>query len=156
MVFTNSSISTLGTNGNSNKADVKVGDLVYGIIGNSKGKQSFGSSEVKATSVYIYHYDDFGTATTLKPLIIASKRTLVIGNKNDHYITSYINDSNAEFIAIQNRFPIVMKDSDGNEWDVFGIAVNGPRKGEQLASHTGFFALFWAWENFYTNFIFDE
>ncbi len=156
LVFTNSSVSISSINENANKADVKVGDLVYGILGTSQRQQPFGSSDGKATRVYIYHYDDFGTTTTLKSVIIANKKTLVIGNKNDHYITSYINDSKAEFEAVQNRFPIVMKDSDDNEWDVFGIAVNGPRKGEQLASHTGFFALFWAWENFYTNFTFDE
>ena len=49
-----------------------------------------------------------------------------------------------------------MKDSEDNEWNVFGEAVTGPRKGDQLNSDTAFFALFWAWENFYDNFSFDE
>jgi hypothetical protein len=83
-------------------------------------------------------------------------KNLVIVNKHDHYITSYINNSSADFEAVQNRFPIVMKDSDNNEWNVFGIAENGPRKGEQLASSTAFFALFGAWEKFYSNFSFDQ
>ncbi len=143
LVFTNSSVASSNSNTTANKADVKIGDLVYGIIGTSTGEQPFESSDGKSTKVYIYHYDDFGASTTLKSIFIASKRTLIIGNKNDHYITSYINDSDADFEAVQNRFPIVMKDSDNNEWNVFGIAESGPRKGDQLSSHTGFFALFY-------------
>lgn len=157
LVFTNSSINTSNINeSEANKADVKVGDLVYGIVESSQGQQPFGSSDGKSTKVHIYHYDDFGSETTLKSVFVSNKRTLVVGNKNDHYITSYINDSNAVFEAVQDQFPIVMKDSDSNEWDVFGVAVSGPRTGEQLESHTAFFALFWAWENFYNNFSFDE
>lgn len=151
-VFTNSSVPIAQSGSTANKADVKIGDLVYGIIG---GK-NLGSVEGKSPPVFIYHYDDFGVSTTLKSVIIDSKKTLVIGNKSDHYITSYINDSNATFEAVQNEFPVVMKDSDNNEWNLFGQAVTGPRQGDQLQSHTGFFALFWAWEKFYDNFSFDD
>lgn len=155
-VFTLASVETSTLNSVQQKSDVKSGDLVYGMIATSKQPHVLGSDDSKSTEVFIYHYDDFGNQTTLKTIIFNGERTLVIGNKSDHYITSYINDSNASFEAIQNRFPIVMKDSDDNEWDVFGVATSGPRKGEQLQSHTAFFALFWAWESFYNNFSFDE
>jgi len=155
-VFTPSSLDWSIMNTSANKTDVKTGDLVYGILGRARGQQTFGSDDAKSTEVFIYHYDDFGTKTTLKSVIIGGNNTLVIGNKNDHYITSYINNSSVDFEAVQNRFPIVMKDSDNNEWNVFGVAENGPRKGEQLTSSTAFFALFGAWEKFYTNFSFDQ
>ena len=155
-VFTMASVESSTVSAAQKKTDIKIGDLVYGIIGTSRYQQALGSNDSKSTEVFIYHYDDFGTETTLKTITIDGSKTLVIGNKEDHYITSYINDSNVEFEAVQNRFPIVMKDSDNNEWDVFGVAMNGPRKGEQLESHTAFFALFWAWENFYNNFYFDQ
>ena len=151
-VFTNTSIPIAQSGSTANKADVKIGDLVYGIISGN----NLGSVDAKPTKVFIYHYDDFGLVTTLKSVIINNKKTLVIGNRTDHYITSYINDSNASFEPVQDRFPIVMKDSDHNEWNVFGQAVTGPRQGDQLQSHTGFFALFWAWEKFYDNFSYDE
>ena len=155
-VFTMSSVESSITSVAQKQTDIKIGDLVYGIIGPSRNQQPFGSNDSKSTEVFIYHYDDFGSVTTLKSIVVDGSKTLVIGNKQDHYITSYINNSNAEFEAVQNRFPIIMKDSDNNEWDVFGVALKGPRKGEQLESHTAFFALFWAWENFYNNFSFDE
>jgi hypothetical protein len=151
-VFTNSSVTIAQSGSTANKADVKTGDLVYGVISGN----NLSSVNGKSTKVFIYHYDDFGASTTLKSVIINNKKTLVIGNKSDHYITSYINDSNASFEAVQNNFPVVMKDSDNNQWNVFGQAISGPRQGDQLQSHTGFFALFWAWEKFYDNFSFDE
>ena len=54
------------------------------------------------------------------------------------------------------QFPVVMKDSDGNTYNVFGKATDGPRKGHQLQSHTGFFALLWAFEKFYDDVTFVE
>ncbi len=155
-VFTISSVSQSSTNEQANKADVKVGDLVYGVIGRSASQQFATSEEVKNTKIFIYHYDDFGENTTLLFDNIGNKQTLIIGNRDDNYITSYINDNNAVFEAVQNEFPIVMKDSEDNYWNVFGLAVEGPRTGEQLASPVGFFALFWAWEEFYDDFNFVD
>lgn len=48
-----------------------------------------------------------------------------------------------------------MEDNFNNKWNIFGIAVSGPRKGDQLKSLPSFFALGWAWENFYDNIVFD-
>lgn len=155
-VFTISSISQSSNNTQANKADVKVGDLVYGIIGRTTSQQFASAEAVKNTEVFIYHYDDFGDQTELLTDNIANKQTLIIGNRNDHYITSYINDGTAVFQAVQNKFPIVMKDSEDNYWNVFGVAVEGPRTGQQLASPVGFFALFWAWDEFYDDFNFVD
>ncbi len=146
-VLTNTSISNENRSIPSKKKDVKIGDLVYGIILSEFSKED---------KVYIFHYDDFDNVTELKKLNNTNQKILIIGNKNEHFITSYINDSDASFEALQDAFPIVMKDSDNNKWNVFGTAVSGPRTGDQLDSHTAFFALFGAWEKFYNDFIFVE
>lgn len=146
-VFSNSSISSQTASLLSKTTDVKTGDLVYGIISKEAGKEN---------KAYIYHYDDFEDKTDLKNIIISGEKTLVIGNQKDHFITSYINDSDATFQALQNQFPNIMLDSDNNTWNVFGVAVSGPRKGDQLESHTGYFALFWAWQKFYSDIVLDE
>ncbi|MDX1640803.1 MAG: DUF3179 domain-containing protein, partial [Balneolaceae bacterium] len=39
-----------------------------------------------------------------------------------------------QFESVQGRLPIIMKDNEGNEWNIFGEAVNGPRKGERLTA----------------------
>jgi len=146
-VFSNTSISENNANITSSKTDVAKGDLVYGIIGQETGKSN---------KIFIYHFDDFENETVLYTPNISGKSTIVIGDQKHHFITSYINDSTVSFEAIQDQFPIVMKDSDGNIWNVFGQATDGPRKGDQLRSHTGFFALLWAFEEFYDDLTFVE
>ncbi len=49
-----------------------------------------------------------------------------------------------------------MKDDQNNKWNVFGVAVSGPRKGDQLNSKTSFKALWWAWQTFYDDFNFEN
>lgn len=147
LVFTNTSIPTANSILDPNKREVPKGDLVYGIIERAAGKESV---------VSIYEYGDFTDGTVLYQEIIAGRKTLIIGNQSEHFITSYINDDNVEFEAVQNQFPIVMKDSEDNFYDVFGVAVSGPKNGAQLESHTAFFALFWAWQEFYSEFSFVD
>jgi len=37
-----------------------------------------------------------------------------------------------DFEPVQDRLPVIMSDQQGNEWNVFGRAVNGPDQGAQL------------------------
>ena len=54
-----------------------------------------------------------------------------------------------EFEAVQNRLPVVMKDNEGNEWDLFGVAVSGDRSGQQLQKTNSYIAYFYAWAAFF-------
>jgi len=50
-----------------------------------------------------------------------------------------------EFTAQQDELPVIMTDNEGNEWDLFGQAVKGPRKGQQLnpaKSYMGYWLVF--------------
>jgi len=147
MVLSNTSITVSNPVATPSKTDIPKGDLVYGIIGQELDKNN---------KIFIYHFDDFENGTTLYTRNISGDKTIVVGDKNDHYITSYINDSTVSFEAVQDQFPVVMKDSDGNTWNVFGKAIDGPRKGHQLQSHTGFFAVLWSFEQFYDDITFVE
>jgi hypothetical protein len=53
------------------------------------------------------------------------------------------------FEAVPNKLPVVMKDNEGNEWDVFGIAVTGARTGEQLQKTNSYIAYWYAWTAFF-------
>ncbi|MEX0843964.1 MAG: DUF3179 domain-containing protein [Balneolaceae bacterium] len=37
-----------------------------------------------------------------------------------------------EFSPVQDQLPVIMRDQEGTEWNIFGEAVNGPRTGQQL------------------------
>jgi len=144
LVFTNTSVTNKSSS--SKKGPVESGELVFGIINFRFNLNN---------EVYIYQYHNFSGGTVLKDINISGSKTLVIGNQDEHFIAAYINTSNATFKAVQNQFPIVMEDDATNKWDVFGVAVSGPRKGDQLKSPTALVALFWAWDEFYDDFIFQ-
>ncbi len=48
------------------------------------------------------------------------------------YSTSATDGTHLDFQLVADKFPVIMKDQENNEWNVFGIAVSGPRLGEQL------------------------
>ena len=54
-----------------------------------------------------------------------------------------------EFEAVPDRLPVVMQDGEGNEWDIFGVALNGPRKGQQLQKTNSYIAYWYAWTAFF-------
>jgi hypothetical protein len=54
-----------------------------------------------------------------------------------------------EFEALQDQLPAVMRDNEGNEWDIFGVAVSGPRTGQQLEKTNSYIAYFYAWYAFF-------
>ena len=122
-------------------------NLIYGIP-DQKVKPS------QNENVHLFYFGDFEDKIQLKSTRISNKKVLIIGDKETRFITSYINNSNANFKPVQNQFPTIMEDSNANRWNIFGIAVSGPRKGDQLQSLPSFFALRSAWESFYDEAIF--
>lgn len=44
-----------------------------------------------------------------------------------------------------------MVDNQGSRWDMFGYALDGPNKGQRLASPDFYVAKYWAWKSFYDN-----
>ena len=66
---------------------------------------------------------------------------VVIGSRDLNFFASFINDKDLLFSLPDKPLPVVLQDQEGNEWDVFGKAVSGPRKGERLTpaeSYTGY------------------
>lgn len=138
-VFTNASVSKSSNQKTSKKPDNN--DPIYGIL-ESNGKDG---------TIHAFGFGVFNNNTiTVKKESIEGKQILVIGSTELSFITSYINNEQVDFFETQGEFPIIMEDSNGNIWNVFGIATSGPRKGQQLNSPRGFFASWWAWESFYT------
>jgi hypothetical protein len=54
-----------------------------------------------------------------------------------------------DFTPVENQLPVVMQDNEGNQWDVFGTAVTGPRTGTQLQKTNSFVAYWYAWTAFF-------
>ena len=50
------------------------------------------------------------------------------------------------------KFPEVLTDKEGNTWNAFGVATDGPRKGEQLTGSVSYLGFWWAWEGIFESF----
>jgi hypothetical protein len=55
-----------------------------------------------------------------------------------------------EFEAVSDdQLPVVMRDSEGNLWDLFGNAVSGPRQGERLTALKSYTGYWFGWADFF-------
>ena len=60
---------------------------------------------------------------------------VVAGSASQNLIVSFIRELDGTLLDFEpsaRALPIVMQDREGNQWDVFGNAVDGPRKGQRL------------------------
>jgi len=56
-----------------------------------------------------------------------------------------------DFSPVLDQLPVVMTDNEGTQWDVFGVAVSGPRAGTQLQKTNSYIAYWFAWTAFFPN-----
>jgi hypothetical protein len=115
----------------------RVLGLIAGEISIAYPISSFGNDVAVVNS-------DFGG---LKHVVIASEgKNFAIAFNRKHDDGTVL-----EFTAVQNELPIVMTDNEGNKWDIFGEATDGPRKGTKLSLTKSFIAYWFAWAAFYSN-----
>lgn len=66
----------------------------------------------------------------------AGHRVVAVGSQKHNFITSFHRNlpdgTILEFEAVNDQLPVVMTDNEGNLWNIFGEAVQGPRTGEKL------------------------
>ena len=119
-------------------------DAVFSII------EHFGATG-KEETIHAYNIKNFSEEISLQELIIDSKPTLLLGSKKHHFFTTLITPQGLRFHLENNNFPPILIDNEGTKWNAFGYAINGPRKGTQLASAKSYTASWWAWKDFFKN-----
>ena len=97
-------------------------EKVHGIIVNKR---------IKA-----YKYDSFGDSTTLIHDNFQGLSIIVIGDQSKRYVISFERripgGPELDFMPSNDAPNIIMCDNEGNKYDIFGLAVAGPRKGQVL------------------------
>ena len=79
---------------------------------------------------------------------------LVLGSKEDNYLVAFeqrLSDGTEIQVGtgpLTNPAAIFI-DSEGNQWNVFGEAVSGPRMGSQLTPVESYMSYWFAWATFY-------
>ena len=114
-------------------------ERVHGIIENDK--------------VYAFRFNLFEERSKLLQKNIGGNSYLIVGSKADNFIVSFYNTliegTELNFELVENSFPIILKDNEGNKWDIFGYAVSGIRKGHRLTPTKSLIAYWFAWGSFY-------
>jgi len=120
--------------------DIPLGDRVFGVIVKEK--------------VNLFPYDIFGDSIRVINKYFNKKKIIVAGSKKFYFATAFVNNTDnplLEFNAVQANLPVIIADDENNTWDLFGRAVDGPRKGEQLEFVSSYVAYYYAWKNLFEN-----
>jgi len=103
----------------------------------------------------VFPVNDFNTDVDVKNVSFGGTEFIVAGSSDKNFAVAYqrklIDGTILEFASVQNELPVVMIDGEGNKWDIFGDAVEGPRAGESLLQAKAFISYWFAWAAFYPN-----
>ncbi len=79
---------------------------------------------------------------------------VVVINAEDNFAVSFsrkLDDGKLlEFSPVKDKYPVIMKDKSGSEWDIFGRAVSGSRRGTQLNPVNSFTSYWFGWVTFFS------
>ena len=113
-------------------------ERVYAIIENNETR--------------VFQLSKFGNGKVIKETF-KGLDLLIIGNKNlVHAFEIDEDNSNLNFeYAFNNPGETFFKDNEGNEWNIFGRAISGPRTGETLTPARSVVSYWFAIAAFYPN-----
>ena len=114
-------------------------DRVHGIVASGDAK--------------VYPLSLFGDAVVVIEDSFKDKPYVIVGNQGDNFAVSFLrapgDGPSLSYSPVQDQYPVVMTDGEGNMWDVFGMAVSGPRKGTQLTHARSFIGYWFSFAAFY-------
>ncbi len=127
-----------------NKTDIRLRnkDRVHGILGPRTPDDR--------PLVRIYALKHFGDGVSVFLDRMDTVDYLVVGSSDYDFAAAFRMDPGSDLDfrgiqAVQDELPVVMQDADGNRWDIFGRAVEGPRAGERLTPARGYTGYWYAW-----------
>jgi len=101
----------------------------------------------------VYQIESFPAANVTLHENINGAPVVVIGNSAANIAAIYSRELDdgtiLQFTPVQDQLPIVMTDTEGNLWDIFGVALDGPRAGTRLGMTMSYTAMFFAWATFF-------
>lgn len=76
------------------------------------------------------------TSSQVEERTFMGKKLVVYKNINANLMVAFnsvlADGTELSFQSVENEFPVILADNEGNKWDVFGRAVDGPRTGQKL------------------------
>lgn len=120
-------------------------ERVHGVIGDRPADED--------ASVTAYVIDEFAEGIELIEDQVGTDEYIIAGSSGHNIATAFEREledgSRPEFQPVLDELPVIMEDEQGNRWDLFGVAVDGPRAGESLIPATSYTGYFFAWADFF-------
>lgn len=103
--------------------------------------------------VRVYPFSEFENKIALLNDNLGGKNLVIAGSEKANFIVSFLNDpgdgTTLSFSAIEDQYPLIMTDTEGNKWDIQGRAIEGPRRGAQLMAAPSFMGYWFSFAAFY-------
>jgi len=103
----------------------------------------------------VYPISSFGSDVTVLNDSVGDMNVVATGSSSKNFgviFNRQLEDCTVlDFSAVQGQLPVMMSDNEGNQWDIFGTAVSGPRVGTQLEKTNSYIAYWYAWTAFFPN-----
>ena len=103
----------------------------------------------------VYRFEEFGAGIHLIKDIVGGDEIIIVGSNDNAFMVAFYPETTdghrLQFEAVQEGQNVIMKDIEGNQWDIFGQAVTGPGKGQRLKQPRSFMGYWFAWAAFYPN-----
>ncbi|WP_435263750.1 DUF3179 domain-containing (seleno)protein [Tenacibaculum sp. nBUS_03] len=77
-------------------------------------------------TVEVFPYTNF-KQFKIEKLVVNGRKTIIVGDETKNIFTSFY-EPIEENLEVDNDFPIVLKDSKGNRWNILGEAIEEPKK----------------------------
>lgn len=100
----------------------------------------------------VYPLFSFGDSVNVVSDVVNGKNIVVAGSTDLNFAVSFERDLGGEtfqFMPVQDELPVIMMDTEGTKWDIFGNGVSGPGKGMKLTPTKSFISYWFAWAAFY-------
>ncbi|MEM0993462.1 MAG: DUF3179 domain-containing protein [Bacteroidota bacterium] len=104
-----------------------------------------------ATTVYQYFH--FSDAKTVLQDQVGDQEIVIFGSQTANYLVAYQAQTEGgdslSFESVVDSDEAVAIDNEGNEWNLFGEAISGERKGQRLKTTRSYIGYFFSWAAFY-------
>lgn len=103
----------------------------------------------------VYPLSRFGNKVTIIEDTFQNTDLVIVGHQSMNFINSFqrtLSDGTVlEFEAASQELPAIFGDHEGNQWNIFGEAISGPRLGQKLLPTNSFIGYWFSWGAFYPN-----
>jgi hypothetical protein len=100
----------------------------------------------------LFKYDNFSDSIDVYNTYFRNSKVIIAGSKSLEFIIAFKDDTgnpNIQFYPVQEALPVIMKDNNGNRYDLTGLVISGPSAGNRLPSPKAYSAHGFAWESFF-------